>query len=477
MQPFFLIFLFLLALLYCCNCSEFPLESENVSSVLTSTDPEIADSVVEYSALYNHEVGIFNLDSNCYINALLFSLYNIPFFQRSVFKTISEISKTESSNASESSFNDKPVLVEIGHVFKEMRINEETVDLSRTFFNSISRQMEWEVGRFECVLEFWDRLIDSMPETHKKPFQENFEIKFRKSFYRKEDGRLIKSVPETSFNFALSLKSHNSEEDDKTIKLGELFISSLEDNDGASFAIEPEEYPDLFNEGVTEPQSIQARIVVELENSPPVLVLSIKRLQVDPVTCSHIYNDKHIEILPFSLGDEEYIPLSVVAFKKARHHYINYSLDASQQSLFLHDDTEVFILNLDIRDEYETTMENIGRSATLVFCIKASLWSSECDSIIEEANCSTDINEAIESLRSCESLRGIACVSQWFKRINRSRDDESISEYEGQETRRIENSPSNNEYEIVENPEAEDNDDSSSSSSFSSSSSSSSSAN
>ena len=416
------LFFILLGLLYS-SCSQLPSRNdedsvaESVSESQSKSETSGFETRESYKTIYPQDVVILNQRNNCYINALLYSLYNIPFFQLSVFKTISEVSAAE-SDASESSLIASPLLLEIGRIFKELRMNseDEHIDLSYSFFPAISHQMGWEVGAFECVLEFWDRLIGSMPESHMKPFKENFEMNLKHSFFRKEDGKYIESITENVFNIVLSLDS----EDDERANLGQLFLSSFNGEDLDSFLITPEEYPDLFKEGEKEPQRIKVEKVTELENTPPVIVVGIKRVQVDPETKEYVYNGMLLDIDPFTIGTETYTPITIVGFIADENHYINLTPDLGE-ILMVHDDSKLFGYK---HDEEGEVADFVGATATLVFYVKNSLWNDKFDGIVEEADNGYDIQEAIDSLRACKSLKGSADLLRWFLRGRDAEDAE-----------------------------------------------------
>ena len=419
------LFFILLGFLYS-SCSQLPSgnDEESVAESGSESESQSETSGFEisesYDAIYPQDVMILNQHNSCYINALLYSLYNIPFFQLSVFKTIAEISEAE-SDASESSLITSPLLLEIGRIFKELRMNSmlECIDLSYSFFPALSNQMAWKVGAFECVLEFWDRLVDSMPEAHKKPFKETFGINLKHSFFRKEDGKYIKSITENVFNIVLPLDS----EGDARANLGELFLSSLKGEDLDSFAISPEEYPDLFIDGDKEPKRIEVKKVTELENAPPVIVVGIKRVQIHPETKEYVYNDMLLDVDTFTIGTEEYAPISIVGFIAEKDHYINLTPDLDE-TLLVHDDA-----TLTGYKYYEggEVVDYVSEIATLVFYVKASLWNDKVDDIVEEAENGYDIQEAVDSLRECKSLKGSAALSRWFKRGRDAEDADDAS--------------------------------------------------
>ena len=87
------LFFILLGLLYS-SCSQLPSgnDEESVAESGSESESQSETSGFEisesYDAIYPQDVMILNQHNSCYINALLYSLYNIPFFQLSVLKLL-----------------------------------------------------------------------------------------------------------------------------------------------------------------------------------------------------------------------------------------------------------------------------------------------------------------------------------------------------------------------------------------------------
>ena len=128
-----------------------------------------------------------------------------------------------------------------------------------------------------------------------------------------------------------------------------------------------------------------------------------------------------LDVDTFTIGTEEYAPISIVGFIAEKDHYINLTPDLDE-TLLVHDDA-----TLTGYKYYEggEVVDYVKEIATLVFYVKASLWNDKVDDIVEEAENGYDIQEAVDSLRECKSLKRkcsiIEMVQAWKRRRRRWR--------------------------------------------------------
>lgn len=113
-----------------------------------------SESDQDLESLYPRSFGIINSFSTCYIIALFTCLYNNPIFQTEIFEAIRRSSPKNPSNF---------MLFELGKLFKDMRTSHNPIDISETMIPTILSTMQWDVGEYECILEFWDKFVEVLP--------------------------------------------------------------------------------------------------------------------------------------------------------------------------------------------------------------------------------------------------------------------------------------------------------------------------
>ena len=151
---------------------------------------EMSDSLEP--PLYPRKVGISNNWCNCYMSALFSCLYNIPFIQNEIYQSIDIPNDPKTENLLEST------AFALGKLFHHMRKETSSVDLSSGMLSAVYKSMSWEVGEYECVLEFWDSFIETLPGNVKQLFK----IEVATKYLRKNDNFEIRSSSDY-FNYIM----------------------------------------------------------------------------------------------------------------------------------------------------------------------------------------------------------------------------------------------------------------------------------
>lgn len=305
--------------------------------------------------LYPHKVGIVNTRYNCYMSALFSCLYNIPDFQDTVYRLVEELPESmPAANAS--------TLVSLVDIFVKMRDGHYPARLDKTMFPAIKSAMNWEVGEYQCVLEFWGSFVETMPER----FKEIFQVKVATNYIRKSDDQLLKSIPDVYNYINIPLPKEH-------VKISSIVSSQFLDEEAEDYNVYPEdqaEYGDLFLEPLTEKLAIPVKSTVTFSNTPNVLAFGIKRLNYNPQTEDLELNDVPVHFDHVTINGDYYVPVAFIIF--VNNHYYAIVRDANYGDLYLHNDTNVKLLKTSDPQEFKYLCEVLMKQSVMVFYTKIS---------------------------------------------------------------------------------------------------------
>lgn len=315
----------------------------------------------EVQSLFPHSVGIRNHALNCYASALISCLYNIPTVQMALFDEVSRFSLRK----------EESVIMALATIFYKMRFGKSFIDLEPFFMTVVRRSIGWKFGGLECVLEFWNRLSMTLPESL-------FQIESQENRFRKSDGLLIKSVPQKS-NLILVSPSK------KYRNIEEFLQNEFVDEDAEDFKIEPadrHEYPHL-----TEVESaadgevlyIPSKTSLTILNCPKVLIFGVKRVRWNPETNSSVFDSTHLGFPEkLTINGEEYTIVGNIEYDATRVHYFARNHDILDDQWYIHDDKNVEMIP-DTEEAFDELTKRFIHNSSMVFYVKSSLLEEVVD--------------------------------------------------------------------------------------------------
>ena len=105
--------------------------------------------------------GMENVSNCCYMNALLASLSGIPLVY---YKTVHQFQVPEQGATSDAEHDKTMLLAVLARVMIQLNGSGASVNPSMNLMQTVRGYMSWKFGGLECVLEFWQRLLDALPE-------------------------------------------------------------------------------------------------------------------------------------------------------------------------------------------------------------------------------------------------------------------------------------------------------------------------
>lgn len=290
------------------------------------------------------------------MNALFSCLYSIPFFQSTVYEIINELPELPPINES--------VLMSLADIFVKMRTNKTAVGLSNTMFRAFKREMNWTVGGYRCVLEFWTSFVNKMPEK----FQDLCKLQLKSNFYRKSDGVLIKSVVQTT-NY-IDIPTSN-----QPIVLSQFVESNFLDMEPEDFTIEvdsQDEYPHILSERITEKVKIPMVNTMTIENAPNVLIFNVKRQGWDRESGEVVLNSVPIHFDNIVINNEVYGPCCALIYDGEIEHYYALVSDSGTSEFFIHNDAKIIKIDPKNAEQTSNLRDILLLNSTLVFYLKRS---------------------------------------------------------------------------------------------------------
>jgi hypothetical protein len=379
------------------RCSKITVENEEKAD-----DTDSINEVQVKDTFYPHTVGIMNPRYNCYMNAVFSCLYYIPFFQDAVYSLVEEIPELPLRKDS--------TLLSLADIFVKMRLGSQPVRLDMTMFPAIRQSMGWQVGEYQCVLEFWGSFVETMPAK----FKELFQVKVLTNYIRKSDDRVIKSIPDI-YNYI------NIPVPREPISISSIMKNQFLDNEAEDYNILPSEqneYRNLFTEPITERISIPVKSTVSFTNKPNVLVFGVKRLNYNFRRGDFELNEVPVSFDSFSLDEEIYKPVAHVIFNK--EHYFAIVKDASHGVSFLYNDTAIHIIDADSH----VWANFISRQSVLVFYVKESSLTTFTKENLARIKGNNDIPSPIsewhltqkrDERRAAQKRKSNSSISSYYK--------------------------------------------------------------
>ena len=338
-------------------CSEHPLEQQN--KVAKKRGERVERAVSERPPLYPHSIGISNSNNNCYMNSLFSCLYNTPFFQSSVYQAVNELpSPLPKKSAS--------VLLSLADIFVKMRLDDKaSVSLKKTMFPAIKSAFDWNVGEYQCVLEFWGRIFEQMPES----IVDAFTVKVKTHYYCKATNKLIKSVDDKCCYINIPTPKAPAH-------LSEIIGNNFLDIEQENYKIEPQdqhEYGHILDGPINEIVEIPAYSTVTFENTPDFLVFGVKRLGWNRKMNTTELNEVNFGFDVITVNREMYQPYCFVLFDGDRSHYYNFSSDILNLKKYFINDDKVSILDFKSYPSLQADwIKKMLKSNVMVFYMKIS---------------------------------------------------------------------------------------------------------
>ena len=328
------------------------------------------------SNLYPRNVGIKNEAYNCYMNSIFSCLYNIPFFQNAVYRSVNEMKEFPSKSES--------TLMALADIFVKMRMEKESLEISTTMFPALKHQMGWDVGNYECVLEFWERFAQTLPET----VQAEFKIKTKVNFIRKSDGLLIKSVFDESNLMILPIPG---QQEDSSISA--MLEKKFRDDNPEDYIINSEDQGEynFIDVPITEKIHIPIYNTITIENTPNVLIFGLKRLGLDIKNNSQIFNGTEFKFdEELKINDELYCLVGGVIFDEVYSHYFAFNLDLGSGEIFIHNDNNVshYFKSLAFIEYLDGKLKS---KSVLTFYVKYSVWHAIAEELKQLVRFNADI--------------------------------------------------------------------------------------
>ena len=383
---------------------------------------------------YPHRIGISNVKFNCYMNALFSCLYDIPFFQDTVYRIVEELPQLPAKNNS--------TLMSLADIFVKMRLGKNAVKMERTMFPAIKKSMNWEVGQYQCVLEFWGSFVETMPER----FKELFQVKVNTNYIRKSDDKLIKAIPDVYNYINIPVPS-------QPISISYIIYNQFLDEEAEDYNIYPEDqedYRDLFPEPITEKTRIPVKSTVTFTNSPNVLVFGVKRLNYNVQTFELELNSVPVIFDSFALEGERYVLIASVIFNN--DHYYAIVKDINFGDAFLHNDTRVSQLKVTDPEESRSITENIMKQSVLFFYVKLSTLEAFKAENLEKIRENLDIaanllNQHRDQQRQTEEANKQKSTSKKSKPAKKSKKTGKKSEETAENTENVSEEPAEKSFE------------------------------
>lgn len=352
--------------------------------------------------LYPHNIGISNPKNNCYMNSLISCLYTIPFFQNTVFDLVKEFPADKRPEKS------KSTLMALANVFAKMRLGKWPISLNKTMFPATKKSFGWTVGENECVLEFWGRFAESMPNELKEMFQ----AKAMTNIYRKSDNKLITSVPDVYNYITVPVP-------ESTVRISELIARKFLDERAEDFIVYPNfqhEYNDCFPKPLNEKINVPVRTTVTFTNTPNILAFGVRRLNYNVSASEYEVNEVPIDFDNFVLNGEAYVLMASVIYCPG--HYYAIVRDLAHGQFFLHNDLRALPLDIKDPDEAKSVVDILSKQSTLVFYIKKSAAVSIQPEVIVAIKANTDIPEFLkeeEPKRKASKTTNVATAAKSSK--------------------------------------------------------------
>lgn len=349
------------------SCSEQPdhqvtNEKEAVQNATTVTAEETTAKevvVAVRNSLYPHRVGIQNPKFNCYMNSLFSCLYNIPFYQNSVYRAVDEIPAEEFPQTS------KSTLLSLADIFVRMRLGGKPINIKPTMFPAIKSAFNWEVGHYQCVLELWEYFVETMPES----FREVSKVQLNLTHHRKSDSKIIKSV----------LSDHCYVEvpvPESKVSLSSIIDQEFINFEAEDFVLYPEDqsqYGHLLDGPINEKVPVSAYTTITFANTPNVIIFGMKRLGWDQKKQQEKLNETTIVLDPITIKGEVYQPCAFVLFRNDISHYYALIKDFRVSDIFIHNDTNVSLINITTNDANRAEVSKLMfQNSTMVFYVKVS---------------------------------------------------------------------------------------------------------
>lgn len=331
------------------NESDF--EDRRISVVGNS---QIEEEEESFLSLFPHTVGIRNHAYNCYASALISCLYNIPVVQMALYE---EVSRSDLRK-------DESVVTALATIFYKMRHGKSFIDLESFFVPAIRKSLGWEFGNIECVLEFWNQISETLPESL-------FQIELQENRFRKSDQVLIKSDIQKS-NLILVSPSKNYR------NIEEILRDNFADEEAEDFIVEPKEikdYPHLFGEGATSEVkiSVPSRTTLTIKSCPKVLIFGVKRVRWNATTGTQEFDSTPLGFPEkLLINEEKYTIVGNVEYNEERVHYFAQNHDLWDDQWYIHDDKAVTRIP-DTEEAFDDLTMRFIHNSSMVFYVKGSL--------------------------------------------------------------------------------------------------------
>lgn len=346
----------------------------------TETDDKIEETSLR-TPLYPHQVGLVNHQYNCYMNALFSCLYSIPFFQSTIYEIIESIQELPQKHES--------TLVALADIFVRMRKHRSALSTVSTMLPAVKKLMNWKVGDYQCVLQFWDEFTATMPAQ----FQQIFTVKVENNYIRKSDGVLIKSIADEGSYINIPAPS-------APVMLSSLIKSNFLDLETEDYKIEPKDqadYPNIINEPIAENMMIPTKSTIVIKNSPNVLAFGVKRLGWNRNTQEAELNTVPIHFDLITVNGDVYSPCCAIIF--STNHYYAIIRDRVSNRYFMHNDTKVEYLDHNAPEIRSFIQNVIFTQSAMMFYVKESAYVELVKNIRNNEE-GSDFNATLERLNS-----------------------------------------------------------------------------
>jgi hypothetical protein len=322
---------------------------------------ESPSSSVSSERLHSNQsqTGIWNDNSCCYMNSVVSSLASIRLVVKSFYTEFEQPSKTPASR----------LVWAFADAFT--RLNSPSYEIPVTSMNLlqpvITADMGWEFGPFHCVLEFWDRLLDSLPSTlRSKVFA--FETCYR-YMMKRNAGKSVeikrKTANENILLIAISSESSSLEEYiDGNMIDKEADSYTIEAADADNYTEVLQEMQRLTGEKPIFPCKIPMDIFADVVNTPEVLAVGLKRLRIDVASQTYYLLDTPFKLnKSITVADTLYHLRAFVVYNCG--HYFSFVRSRYETSWKVYNDDIVTVI-----EEDEVLEEWRDGSATLAFYVR-----------------------------------------------------------------------------------------------------------
>jgi len=339
-----------------------------------------ASEDVQLQNLYPHSKGFKNVAYNCYMSSVFSCMYGLPFFHKKIFEISNEIHpiKTPLQQKQPDFFT------ALGDIFVKFRLRQKHGDLSKHIFRILASQMKWQVGEYECILEFWGNFADTLHEPYKSSFSQVFGVTQCNEHNRKSDSALLKSKLSKEAFVLVPLSSDR-------VVLSALLENDFKDLEAEDYTIEPKdqaEYPNILTDGpIQEKVSIPAFTTIKIENAPNVLIFGVKREVWNREINDVEYNDSAVHFdKTITVKGESYSLMNKILFSQKHEHYYAFVTDPLSRNKYIYNDMDVELLEQDDFDD-----ELYEKSVCMAFYMKDSAWEAEKAELISESKSNEDV--------------------------------------------------------------------------------------